>query len=105
MHTLLDLRSKLPSFMHVSDSKLHDANARDLLIPEADIRLRARRRHQEAAPPHLSHSLYDTLQISTLKLFEKTRWIWRVRGCQWHQNRLAPATSWFCFETIITGLG
>ena len=35
MHTLLDLRGNIPSFIHVSDGKLHDVNALDLLVPEA----------------------------------------------------------------------
>lgn len=35
MHTLLDLRGAIPSFIHVSDGKLHDVNILDLLIPEA----------------------------------------------------------------------
>ena len=34
MHTLLDLRGNIPSFIHVSDGKLHDVNALDLLMPE-----------------------------------------------------------------------
>ena len=34
MHTLLDLRGAIPSFIHVSGGKLHDVNALDLLIPE-----------------------------------------------------------------------
>jgi len=34
MHTLLDLRGSIPSFIHVSDGKWHDVNALDLLIPE-----------------------------------------------------------------------
>jgi hypothetical protein len=35
LHTLLDLRGAIPSFIHISDGKLHDVNALDLLIPEA----------------------------------------------------------------------
>jgi len=35
MHTLLDLRGSIPSFIHVSDGKLHDVHALDLIIPEA----------------------------------------------------------------------
>jgi len=35
MHTPLDLRGNIPSFIHVSDGKLHDVHALDLLIPEA----------------------------------------------------------------------
>jgi len=35
MHTLLDLRGNIPSFIHVSDGKLHDVHALDMLVPEA----------------------------------------------------------------------
>ena len=35
LHTLLDLRGSIPSFIHVSDGKLHEVNVLDLLIPEA----------------------------------------------------------------------
>jgi hypothetical protein len=31
MHTLLDLRGNIPTFIHISDGKLHDVNALDLL--------------------------------------------------------------------------
>jgi hypothetical protein len=34
LHTLLDLRGSIPTFIHVSDGKLHDVNVLDLLIPE-----------------------------------------------------------------------
>ncbi len=34
MHTLLDLRGSIPSFIHVSDGKMHDTRVLDLLIPE-----------------------------------------------------------------------
>ena len=34
MHTLLDLRGNIPSFVHISNGKLHDVHALDLLIPE-----------------------------------------------------------------------
>jgi IS4 transposase len=35
MHTLLDLRGNIPSFIHISDGKLHDVNILDQLIAEA----------------------------------------------------------------------
>src|SRR3984957_12146633 len=35
MHTLLDLRGNIPSFIHVSDGKMHDVHALDTLVPEA----------------------------------------------------------------------
>src|SRR6202041_3229245 len=34
MHTLLDLRGNIPSFIHISDGKLADVHALDLLVPE-----------------------------------------------------------------------
>lgn len=34
LHTLLDLRGPIPSFIHISDSKLADVHVLDLLIPE-----------------------------------------------------------------------
>jgi len=35
MHTLLDLRGQIPNFIHVSDGKMGDALALDLITPEA----------------------------------------------------------------------
>ena len=35
MHTLLDLRGNIPTFIHISDGKLGDVNVLDILVPEA----------------------------------------------------------------------
>jgi hypothetical protein len=35
LHTLLDLHGNIPSFIHISDGKLHEVNILDQLIPEA----------------------------------------------------------------------
>jgi IS4 transposase len=35
LHTLLDLRGNIPTFIHVSDGKMHEVNVLDILIPEA----------------------------------------------------------------------
>ncbi len=35
MHTLLDLRGSIPTFIEVSDGKLHDVNILDGILPEA----------------------------------------------------------------------
>src|SRR4030066_2408577 len=35
MHTLLDIRGNIPSFVHISDGKMHEVNVLDILIPEA----------------------------------------------------------------------
>jgi len=34
LHTLLDLRGNIPTFIHISDGKMHDVNVLDILIPE-----------------------------------------------------------------------
>ncbi len=34
LHTLLDLRGAIPTFIHISDGKMHDVNVLDLLVPE-----------------------------------------------------------------------
>ncbi len=34
LHTLLDLRGNIPTFVHISDGKLHDVNVLDILPPE-----------------------------------------------------------------------
>jgi len=34
LHTLLDLRGNIPTFIHISEGKLHDVNVLDILVPE-----------------------------------------------------------------------
>ena len=34
MHTQIDLRGNIPSFIHVSDGKMHEVNVLDLIVPE-----------------------------------------------------------------------
>lgn len=34
LHTLLDLRGSIPTFVHISNGRVHDVNVLDLLIPE-----------------------------------------------------------------------
>ena len=36
LHTLLDLHGNIPSFIHISDGKMHDVKTLDLLMPELD---------------------------------------------------------------------
>lgn len=35
LHTLLDLRGNIPTFLHISDGRFHEVNVLDLLVPEA----------------------------------------------------------------------
>jgi len=34
LHTLLDLRGNIPTFIHISDGKMHDVRVLDVLVPE-----------------------------------------------------------------------
>lgn len=55
MHTLLDLRGSIPSFIHVSDGKLHDVHALDLLIAEAGAIYVMDRAYVDFARLHVLH--------------------------------------------------
>lgn len=55
LHTLMDLRGNIPTFIHVSDGKLHDVNALDLLIPEAGAFYIMDRGYLDFARLHLLH--------------------------------------------------
>ena len=35
LHTFLDLHSNIPTFLYISDGKLHGVNSMDFLLPEA----------------------------------------------------------------------
>ncbi len=35
MHTLLDLRGSIPTFIHITNGKVHDVNILDEIVPEA----------------------------------------------------------------------
>jgi hypothetical protein len=55
MHTLLDLRGNIPSFIHVSDGKLHAVHALDLLLPEAGAIYVMDRGYVDFARLHVLH--------------------------------------------------
>jgi hypothetical protein len=55
MHTLLDLRGAIPSFIHISDGKLHDVNVLDILIPEPGAFYVMDRGYVDFARLHLMH--------------------------------------------------
>jgi hypothetical protein len=55
MHTLLDLRGSIPSFIHISDGKLHDVHALDLLLPEAGATYVMDRGYVDFARLHVLH--------------------------------------------------
>ena len=82
LHTLLDLQGSISAFIHVSDGKLHDVNALDLLIPEPGAFYVVKTQIWTAISVYvlvaiikkrldLPTELYTILQILSLALFEK----------------------------------
>ncbi len=55
MHTLLDLRGNIPSFIHISNGKLHDVHALDMLMPEAGAIYVMDRAYVDFARLHMLH--------------------------------------------------
>ena len=55
LHTLLDLRGPIPSFIEVSDGKLHDVNILDSIVPEADSFYVMDRAYVDFARLHVFH--------------------------------------------------
>ena len=72
LHTLLDLRGNIPTFIHVSDGKLHDVNILDLLIPEPGAFYVMDRGYLDFArlfTMHQSQAFFVTRAKSNLKFF------------------------------------
>jgi hypothetical protein len=55
LHTLLDLRGAIPSFIHISDGTLHDVNVLDMLTPEAGAFYVMDRGYLDFARLHVLH--------------------------------------------------
>ena len=67
MHTLLDLRGSIPRFIYVSDGKLHDVYALDLLTPELDAIYVMDRGYVDFRRLHLAGAFFVTRAKSNLK--------------------------------------
>jgi len=70
LHTLLDLRGAIPSFIHISDGKLHDVNVLDLIIPEAGAFYIMDRAYKDFSRLHIIHqagSFFVTRAMPNLK--------------------------------------
>ena len=65
MHTLLDLRGNIPSFIHVSDGKLHDVHALDMLLPELGAIYVMDRGYADFARLHVLHQACSAKLLCT----------------------------------------
>jgi len=56
LHTLIDLRGSIPTFIHITDGKIHDVNALDVLTPEPGAYYIMDRGYQDLERFHRLHS-------------------------------------------------
>jgi hypothetical protein len=71
LHTLIDLRGSIPTFIHITDGKVHDVNALDVLTPEPGAYYIMDRGYQDLERFHRLHlagSFFVTRPKATLLL-------------------------------------
>lgn len=71
LHTLIDLRGSIPTFIHITDGKVHDVNALDVLTPEPGAYYIMDRGYQDLERFHRLHSagsFFVTRPKTTLQL-------------------------------------
>lgn len=59
LHTLLDVRGSIPSFIHISDGKTHEVYVRDALTPEPGAFHLLDRGFMDLARLHAQHALHE----------------------------------------------
>ena len=96
LHTLLDLRGNIPTFIHISNGKLHDVNVLDILIPEAGAFYIMDRGYVDFArlyALHLAGAFFVTRDKSKLKYQRR------------YSRKVDKSTGLLCDQTIVlTGL-
>lgn len=71
LHTLIDLRGSIPTFIHITDGKVHDVNALDVITPEPGAYYIMDRGYQDLERFHRLHqagSFFVTRPKTTLLL-------------------------------------
>jgi len=71
LHTLIDLRGSIPTFIHITDGKVHDVNVLDVLTPEPGAYYIMDRSYQDLVRFHRLHlagSFFVTRPKTTLLL-------------------------------------
>ena len=97
LHTLLDLRGHIPTFLHISNARLHDVNALDWLAPEP------------GAFYVMDRGYVDFRRLFALEV-EKSFFVIRAKSNTRFQRRYSravdKATGLLCDQTIqLTGRG
>jgi hypothetical protein len=92
LHTLLDLRGNIPTFLHISDGKLHDVNALDLLLPEPGAFYVMDRGYVDFERLHRLHEAGS---------FFVTRAKSNLRAQRRYSRRVDRSTGLICDQTIV----
>ena len=93
MHTLLDLRGPIPSFIHVSNGKMGDALALDLITPEAGAIYVMDRGYVDFRRLHVFHAALAFFVTRATRVRSKTR------PASWQTSR-SPSTDFTQAKTI-----
>lgn len=92
LHTLLDLRGNIPTFLHISDGKLHDVNVLDLLLPEPGAFYIMDRGYID----------FDRLyQLHQAKCFFVTRAKSNLKAQRRYSHPIDRSTGLICDQTIV----
>lgn len=92
LHTLLDLRGNIPTFLHISDGTLHDVNVLDLLLPEPGAFYIMDRGYLDVERLHRLHdagSFFVTRAKSNLQAHRR------------YSHPVDRSTGWMCDQTIV----
>jgi len=92
LHTLLDLRGNIPTFLYISDGKMHDVNVLDLLVPEPGAFYVMDRGYIDFERLHRLHeagSFFVTRAKSNLKAVRR------------YSHPIDRSTGLFCDQTIM----
>jgi hypothetical protein len=92
LHTLLDLRGNIPSFIHISDGKLHEVNVLDLIPLEAGVFYIMDRGFLDFS------RLYAVTQASA---FFVTRAKSNLKCCRLYSHPVEKSTGVICDQTIL----
>ena len=96
LHTLLDLRGNIPTFIHITDGKVHDVNVLDILIPEPGAFYIMDRGYVDFKRLHTMHNTGAFFLIRA-----KTNTLYKRR----YSHKTDTSTGVICDQTIVlTGI-
>ena len=92
LHRRLDLRGNIPTFLHISDGKLHDINVLDLLLPDPGAFYVTDRGYLDFERLHRLHDAGS---------FFVTRAKSNLQAQRWYSHPVDRSTVLICDQTIV----